>query len=59
MVAGAYYLRIVKIVYFQKASNFVVWENLLTLSTRVEHSLAVVLGVSTYMILSLILNPNP
>ena len=59
MVAGAYYLRIVKIVYFQKASNFVVWENLLTLSTRVEHSLAIILGVSTYMILSLILNPNP
>jgi NADH:ubiquinone oxidoreductase subunit 2 (subunit N) len=59
MVAGAYYLRIVKIVYFQKASNFVVWENLLTLSTKVEHSLAIILGVSTYMILSLILNPNP
>ncbi len=59
MVAGAYYLRIVKIVYFQKASNFMVWENLLGGEKAVDESLSLTLGVSIYLVLFLIINPNP
>ena len=59
MVAGAYYLRIVKIVYFQKTSNFIVWENLLNRDIVINESLAVILGISIYMVLFLIINPNP
>ena len=59
MVAGAYYLRIVKIVYFQKTSNFIVWENLLNRDIIINESLAVILGISIYMVLFLIINPNP
>ena len=59
MVAGAYYLRIVKIVYFQKTSNFIVWENLLNKDIVINESLALILGISIYMVLFLIINPNP
>ena len=59
MVAGAYYLRIVKIIYFQKTSNFIVWENLLNRDIVINESLAVILGISIYMVLFLIINPNP
>ena len=59
MVAGAYYLRIVKIVYFQKTSNFIVWENLLNRDIVINESLALILGISIYMVLFLIINPNP
>ena len=59
MVAGAYYLRIVKIVYFQKSSNFIVWENLLNTEISITESLSIILGVSIYMVLFLIINPNP
>ena len=59
MVAGAYYLRIVKIVYFQKTSNFIVWENLLNRDMIINESLALILGISIYMVLFLIINPNP
>lgn len=59
MVAGAYYLRIVKIVYFQKTSNFIVWENLLNKNIVINESLSTILGICIYMVLFLILNPNP
>lgn len=58
-IGAGYYLRVVKINYFQKESSYMVWEYALKEKKESQIGVASLVGVSLYVSLFLILNPNP
>lgn len=58
-IGAGYYLRVVKINYFQKQSSYMVWEYVLGEKTPIKSSLSILLGITVYASLFLILNPQP
>nr|QWQ49851.1 NADH dehydrogenase subunit 2 [Craspedacusta sowerbii] len=59
MIAGGYYLRIVKMIYFQKRSNVLVWENILSPGHPMPFSSSYLISFGTYGLLFMMLNPTP
>ena len=57
-IAAGYYLRIVKITYFQKKSSFIIWEQILTKNTNNYNLLPYLLGVLIYLSFILLLHPS-
>lgn len=56
-IAASYYLRIVKISYFQKNSSYLNWEYILTPKKDISSFKEYLIGVSIYTSLFLIINP--
>jgi NADH:ubiquinone oxidoreductase subunit 2 (subunit N) len=59
MMAGGYYLRIVKMIYFQKRSNALVWESILSPTRSISSSSSYLISLGTYGLLFMMLNPTP
>ena len=58
-IAAGYYLRIVKIIYFQNKSSYITWNYILNNKKIGYSSHLYVLGFYLYIVLFLIINPNP
>nr|QXT43900.1 NADH dehydrogenase subunit 2 [Craspedacusta sowerbii]CUS58530.1 TPA: NADH dehydrogenase subunit 2 [Craspedacusta sowerbii] len=59
MMAGGYYLRIVKMIYFQKRSNALIWESILSPTRSISSSSSYLISLGTYGLLFMMLNPTP
>ena len=57
-IGAGYYLRIVKISYFQKKSSFIIWEQILTKDVNNYNLLSHLLGVFIYLSIVLIFHPS-
>jgi len=55
-IGAGYYLRIVKVIYFQKKSSYFVWKNILEVGSKGEEISLVVLGFLFFITVFLILN---
>nr|ALO20802.1 NADH dehydrogenase subunit 2 [Rhizophysa eysenhardtii] len=58
-IAAGYYLRLVKITYFQKDSNFVLWKSVLNSKQDLSSTNFIVLGLCLYITSFLIIKPCP
>lgn len=58
-LAAGYYLRIVKVNYFQKQSSYLVWSNILENKEPMSNGATVIVGINLYVSLFLLLNPQP
>nr|ALO20623.1 NADH dehydrogenase subunit 2 [Melicertum octocostatum] len=58
-IGAAYYLRIVKITYFQKQSSYLTWSKILNSRDKENELLLILLGLGVYIIIGLIINPSP
>lgn len=57
-IAAGYYLRVVKISYFQKKSSFIIWQQILCKDKNNSNILPYILGVFIYLNLLLIIHPS-
>ena len=57
-IAAGYYLRVVKITYFQKKSSFIIWEQILTRKKNSNNILTYFLGIFMYINIILLLHPS-
>ena len=57
-ISAGYYLRVVKISYFQKKSSFMVWEQILTKNKSDYNLLSYFLGFSIYITIIIIFHPS-
>nr|YP_004123639.1 NADH dehydrogenase subunit 2 [Oscarella tuberculata]ADO51384.1 NADH dehydrogenase subunit 2 [Oscarella tuberculata]AFX73451.1 NADH dehydrogenase subunit 2 [Oscarella sp. violet]AFX73466.1 NADH dehydrogenase subunit 2 [Oscarella tuberculata] len=58
VIAGVYYVRIVKIIYFQAESSLLIWKDVLTGDKRGEFRRSILIGLSLYIILFIMISPN-
>nr|ALO20636.1 NADH dehydrogenase subunit 2 [Ptychogena lactea] len=58
-IGAAYYLRIVKITYFQKQSSYLTWSKVLKIKTQSNEIQFYLLGFGVFFTCFLIINPNP
>jgi len=58
-IGAGYYLRVVKINYFQKQSSYMIWNYALTQKKESQLSVTLLIGLTLYVSLFLILNPQP
>nr|YP_004940482.1 NADH dehydrogenase subunit 2 [Cubaia aphrodite]AER54532.1 NADH dehydrogenase subunit 2 [Cubaia aphrodite] len=59
MVAGAYYLRVVKFLYFQKNTSYLIWEQILEPENKSSFNLSLWLGIGLFLLTALIIHPTP
>nr|AER54600.1 NADH dehydrogenase subunit 2 [Nemopsis bachei] len=57
-IAAGYYLRVVKITYFQKTSSYISWENILKPKFELNPTLSFITGISIYLSVFLIIHPS-
>lgn len=58
-ISIGYYLRIIKIIYFQKNSSYFIWENLLKVKETYHNKIVFyILGLVIYITVTLIIHPN-
>ena len=58
MVAGVYYLRLVKVIYFEQSKSFLIWQRILSPKNKVHYSIDIVLGLTSYLLLIILLFPQ-
>jgi NADH:ubiquinone oxidoreductase subunit 2 (subunit N) len=58
-IGAGYYLRVIKIIYFQKSSSYKSWEAILKIKSNNNEVYFILLGVATYIIIFFIINPFP
>ncbi len=58
-IAAGYYLRLIKIIYFQKNSSYIIWKSILTLETKNSSINLYFLGILIYIIMFFIIKPTP
>ena len=57
-IAAGYYLRIVKITYFQKKSSYIIWEDMLKIKKTENNLILYILAFIVYINISLIIHPS-
>lgn len=57
-IGAGYYLRVIKISYFQKQGSYVLWKNIISPNYNRNSTLSLILGIIIYFSLFLILQPN-
>nr|YP_010890031.1 NADH dehydrogenase subunit 2 [Apolemia rubriversa]WJJ70043.1 NADH dehydrogenase subunit 2 [Apolemia rubriversa] len=58
-IAAGYYLRLIKIVYFQKNSSYILWKSILLPESKISSTNFYFLGLFIYIIIFFILKPSP
>lgn len=58
VVGGAYYVRIVQIVYFQVDYSILIWRRVLKKEKKINLKKSLLIGATFFILLFLILNPN-
>ncbi len=58
-IGAGYYLRVVKIVYFQNKSSYLLWNEALSLKKTDYFLESFIIGLNLYIVCFLILNPTP
>ena len=58
-IGAAYYLRIVKITYFQKQASYLTWNKILKVNSNYREIQCVILGLGFFLSILLITNPDP
>ena len=58
MIAGVYYLRLIKIAYFEYDKSFLMWRKILLGKERPSHVTSLILGCIVYFISFLLLSPQ-
>ena len=59
VIAASYYLRFIKIIYFQKSSSYIIWKSILIYKTKNSSLNLYFLGVFIYIIMFFIIKPSP
>ena len=59
IIGASYYLRVVKIIYFQKQSSYLGWEKILRVGIEKDNYNIFFLGLSVFFILFVIINLSP
>ena len=59
IVGAAYYLRVVKIIYFQPSATLLIWKQGLYALNPISTQISIWLGISIYFICFLIIHPQP
>ena len=58
VIAGVYYVRIVKLLYFQTDSPLLVWQRVLNRESGVDFTKSILIGVTLFLILFFMICPN-
>nr|WOE91053.1 NADH dehydrogenase subunit 2 [Acromitus sp. 2 MKL-2023] len=58
MIAGVYYLRLVKTIYFEQSRSFLIWQRILSPKHKTYYSIDITLGVTSYLLLIILLFPQ-
>lgn len=58
-IGAGYYLRVVKINYFQKQSSYMIWSYALSQKKEGKLTTTLLIGLTLYVSLFLVLNPQP
>lgn len=58
VIAGVYYVRVVKLLYFQTDSPLLVWQRVLSRESGVGFPISILIGVTLFLILFFIICPN-
>nr|ALO20763.1 NADH dehydrogenase subunit 2 [Staurostoma mertensii] len=58
-VGAGYYLRVVKITYFQKQASYLTWNKVLRINRQSNETQFFLLGIGVFFTVFLIINPNP
>lgn len=58
IISGVYYVRIVKISYFQVDKSYYMWKEALIGKKRINHNKSIILGLILFLIISLTVYPN-
>ena len=58
VIAGFYYVRVVRIIYFQVENSILIWERIFKKEREMELSKSMLIGVTFFIILFLMVSPN-
>lgn len=58
-IGAAYYLRVVKITYFQKQASYLTWNKILKVNSKYSEVQCSILGLGIFLSIIFIINPDP